>query len=350
MLACHTRRGLIISGLLVVGAALSTAVVLAQSGTPPPGGGAGRPRQTVPRTPGGHPDLQGVWSFATVTPMERPAELGEKVVLSEAEAADFEAASAQRSNRDFNVPAGNVGDYNNFWYDRGTSVLGNRRTSLITDPPDGRIPSLTPEAQQRVDAAAAARRGIGIDEPTPGGFVEDLGPGGLRVRCILGFNSGPPMTPGAYNNNVQIFQTATHVALHNEMVHNVRLVPIDGRPHLPSSVRQWVGDSRGRWDGDTLVIETTNFLRETTFRNSSARMQLVERFTRVDQETLHYEFTVSDSTTWTRPWTASVLMSRSAEPLYEYACHEGNYGLFGILGGAAAPTRGVTDAPIPRSK
>ena len=348
MLACLTLRGGIAGGL--AGAVLTTAVAVGQGGPGTPGARKARSSSTVPRMADGKPDLQGVWSFATVTPMERPSELGEKAVLSEAEAADFEAASAQRSNRDTNVPAGNVGDYNNFWYDRGTSVLGNRRTALITDPPDGRIPPLTAEAQQRVDAAASARRGIGVDEPTPGGFVEDLGSGGLRVRCILGFNSGPPMTPGAYNNNVQIFQTPTHVALHNEMVHNARIIPVDGRPHLPTDLRQWVGDSRGRWEGDTLVVATTNFLRETTFRNSSARMQLVERFTRVDQETLNYEFTVTDPTTWTRPWTASVLMSRSTEPLYEYACHEGNYGLFGILGGAAAPIAGSTRGVTPRSK
>ncbi len=347
MCVCLSLRAGIVGA--VAGAVLTTAVALGQGGPSAPGATKARPRSTVPRMPDGKPDLQGVWSFATVTPMERPSELGEKAVLSEAEAADFEATSARRSNRDTNVPAGNVGDYNNFWYDRGTSVLGNRRTSLITDPPDGRIPPLTAEAQRRVDEAAAARRGIGVDEPTPGGFVEDLGSGGLRVRCILGFNSGPPMTPGAYNNNVQVFQTPTHVALLNEMVHNARIIPVDGRPRLPAGLRQWVGDSRGHWDGDTLIVTTTNFLRETTFRNSSARMQLVERFTRVDEETLNYEFTVTDPTTWTKPWTASVLMSRSTEPVYEYACHEGNYGLFGILGGAAAPTVNP-GTPAPRSK
>lgn len=334
-------RGLVVGGL--VGCVVLTTVVVTGQGSAPSA------RGRVPRTADGKPDLQGVWSFATVTPLERPAELGNKAVLTEAEAAEFEAASAKRSNRDTNVPEGNVGDYNNFWYDRGTSVLGNRRTSLITDPPNGRIPPLTTEAQRQVDALAEARRGIGIDEPTPGGFVEDLGPGGLRVRCILGFNSGPPMTPGAYNNHVQIFQTPTHVALHNEMVHNARIVPVDGRPPLPSAIRQWVGDSRGRWEGDTLIIETTNFLRETNFRNSSARLHLVERFTRVDSDTLNYEFTVSDPTTWTAPWTASVLMSLSSEPLYEYACHEGNYGLFGILGGAA-DAKVTPSGPSSRSK
>jgi hypothetical protein len=288
-------------------------------------------KTAVPRTADGQPDLQGVWSFATVTPMERPKELGEKVVLTDEEAADFESQANQRNNRDTNVPAGNVGDYNNFWYDRGTKVIGDKRTALIVDPPDGRIPALTPQAQQKRAAVAEARKGIGADEPTDGGFVEDLGPGGLRVRCILGFNSGPPMTPGAYNNNVQIFQAPGYVALLNEMNHNARIVPLDGRPH--GKIRQWVGDSRGRWEGDTLVVETRNFLRETMFTNSSANLRLVERFTRQDANTLMYEFTVEDPTTWTRPWTAQIPMTK-AEVMYEYACHEGNYGLTNILSGA----------------
>jgi hypothetical protein len=288
-------------------------------------------KTAVPRTADGQPDLQGVWSFATVTPMERPKELGEKVVLTDEEAADFESQANQRNNRDTNVPAGNVGDYNNFWYDRGTKVIGDKRTALIVDPPDGRIPPLTPQAQQKRAAVTEARKGVGADEPTEGGFVEDLGPGGLRVRCILGFNSGPPMTPGAYNNNVQIFQAPGYVALLNEMNHNARIVPLDGRPH--GKLRQWVGDSRGRWEGDTLVVETRNFLRETMFTNSSANLRLVERFTRRDANTLMYEFTVEDPTTWTRPWTAQIPMTK-AEVMYEYACHEGNYGLTNILSGA----------------
>jgi hypothetical protein len=290
-------------------------------------------KTAVPRTADGQPDLQGVWSFATVTPMERPKELGEKVVLTDEEAADFESQAAQKNNRDTNVPAGNVGDYNNFWYDRGTKVIGDKRTALIVDPPDGRIPPLTPQAQQKRAAVTEARKGVGADEPTEGGFVEDLGPGGLRVRCILGFNSGPPMTPGAYNNNVQIFQAPGYVALLNEMNHNARIVPLDGRPH--GKIRQWVGDSRGRWEGDTLVVETRNFLRETMFTNSSANLRLVERFTRRDANTLTYEFTVEDPTTWTRPWTAQIPMTK-AEVMYEYACHEGNYGLTNILSGARA--------------
>ena len=295
----------------------------AKSGTPPP-------------TPWGQPDLQGTWDFRTVTPLERPAELAGKAVLTAAEAAEFEKGALVRSDRDRNVPAGNVGDYNQFWYDRGTEVAGTRRTSLIIDPPDGRIPALTPEAQKKKTAEAEARRGVDIDEPTPGGWLHDLGPGGLRVRCILGFNSGPPMTPSAYNNNVQLFQTPNYVVILNEMIHDARIVPLDGRPH--GTLRQWAGDSRGRWEGDTLIVDTVNFHAATLMTTSefSANMHLIERFRRIDADTLLYEFTVEDPATWTRPWTGQIPMKRSDDSIYEYACHEGNYSVNNILAGARA--------------
>ncbi len=292
-------------------------------------------RSSIPRTPWGHPDLDGVWDFRTVTPLERPKELAGKEVLTAAEVGDFQRQAAVRNNRDTNVPAGEVGDYNEFWYDRGSAVVGTNRSSLIIDPPDGRMPALTPEAAKKRQAEADARKGVGADRPTPGGFVEDLGPGGLRVRCILGFNAGPPMTPSAYNNNVQIFQTKEYVALLNEMVHDVRMIPMDGRPH--GTLRRWAGDSRGRWEGDTLVVDTVKFHRPTLMSGgqSSATMHLVERFRRVNAETLLYEFTIEDPTTWTKPWTAQIPMRKSKEPIYEYACHEGNYSMFTILAGAA---------------
>jgi hypothetical protein len=293
-------------------------------------------RGKLPRTADGHPDLQGVWNFSTVTPLERPNELGGKQVLDDEEAAEFEQKEASKADHDKNPPADIVGNYNEFWYDGNKKVVGTKRTSLIVDPADGRLPPLTPAAQQKDAAITEARRGIGRHEPTPGGWMEELGPGGLQVRCILGFNSGPPMTPAAYNQNVQIFQTAENVVLLNEMIHNARVVPMDGRPH--GKLRQWVGDSRGRWDGDTLVVDTTNFLRETAFLNgkTSPNLHLVERFTRVDADTLLYEFTVEDPTVWTRAWTAQIAMAKSEQGMYEYACHEGNYGLLGILGGARA--------------
>ena len=296
------------------------------------------PTWTPARTPWGEPDLQGVWDFRTITPMERPSELAERQVLTDEEAVNFEEKENRRQNRDLidpskgglNYPPGGVVPYNEFWYDRGTTVIASKRTSLIVDPPDGRIPPLTPEGQKRADARAADGREEQLGRPRADG-PEDLGVG---VRCILGFNSGPPMVPSAYNNIVQLLQTPGYVVLVNEMIHNARIVPLDGRPH--GNIRQWVGDSRGRWEGNTLVVDTTNFLGQTSFTGSSANLHLVERFTRAGADTLLYEFTVEDPTTWTRPWTAAVPMTQTQDHLYEYACHEGNYGMFGILGGARA--------------
>ncbi len=293
----------------------------------------------VPRTADGQPDLQGIWDFRTVTPMERPAEFGDKQVLTEQEAAEFERKAVESRNADTNRDkkqravvngTAETGDvalaYNDFWWDRGTKVIGTRRTSLIVDPPDGRIPLLTPEGKKRMEAQDVARE-------RPAWGPEDRSVG---ERCILGFNSGPPMAPGGYNQNVQIFQIPGSVVLLNEMVHNARVVPTDGRPHLSSSVRQWVGDSRGRWEGNTLVVDTTNFYNTTSFRGSSPNLHLTERFTRVDADTLLYEFTANDPTTWTRPWTVQIPMTKTDGPIYEYACHEGNYGMEGLLKGARA--------------
>jgi len=319
--------------------AFAVAAPLAQQGPPPaPSLAKKRPAAAkaskVARTPDGRPDLQGVWNYATVTPLERPDALRGKDVFSDDEAEEFARKETEKADHDRNPPADIVGNYNEFWYDGNKKVIPTKRTSLIVDPPDGRLPPQTAEADKRAATIAAARKGIGRHEPTPGGFVEDLGPGGLQVRCILGFNSGPPMTPAAYNQNVQIFQTRDNVVIYNEMVHNARIVPMDGRPH--GKLPQWVGDSRGRWDGETLVVETKNFKRETAFLNgrTTSKLHLIERFTRVDADTLMYEFTVNDPTVWTRPWTAQIPMSRSDEPIYEYACHEANHGLTGILGGA----------------
>ncbi len=293
-----------------------------------------------PRMPDGQFDLEGVWDFSTITPLERPGGLGNKQTFTDEEAVAFEREENQRQNRDLidsrkgsaQYLPGSVIPYNEFWYERGSKIIGDKRTSLIVDPPDGRIPPLTPEAQQRLDAQAAIAR----DEQL--GLVRADSPQSrsLADRCILGFNAGPPMTPGAYNNYVQITQSTGLVTLLVEMVHDVRVIPVDGRPHLPSSIRQYKGDSRGRWEGRTLVIETKSFLRETAFRGSSANLHLIERFTRIDADTLLYEFTVDDPKTWTKPWTAAIPMKRADAPIYEYACHEGNYALRNILAGARA--------------
>ena len=259
-----SHRRLASTGVLLVVTALVSLTpmpVAAQASSSGPRvsseGKAGSP----PRTPWGEPDIQGIWDFRTVTPMERPEKFAGKEFLTDAEAVELEQLDAQ-NNVDRAPRAGNPGTYNQFWMDRGTKVIATRRTSLIVDPPGGKIPPLTPEAKKRQAELTAARRGVDGRRAEAGAWLEDVP---ISVRCIVGFNSGPPMYPAAYNNNVQLFQTPGYVAIFNEMGPSVRIVPLDGRPHLASHIRQWLGDSRGRWDGDTLVVETTNFLRETAF-------------------------------------------------------------------------------------
>ncbi len=311
-------------------------------------GVAGAQGTEVPRTPWGAPDLQGIWDRQTLTPFQRPRELGEKAVFTAEEAAVFESRVtealaavdvrvAPRDTAENNETAETIGNYNDFWFDAGATTVETRRTSLVFDPPDGRVPPLTAEAEETQAALLAARAGVNRHEPTPGGFVDDLGPGRYAVRCLVGFNTGPPMVPGAYNQNVQVFQTEDTVVLFNEMIHDARVIPIDGRDRLDNGIRQWLGSSRARWDGDTLVIETTNFRGETSFMNglSDANLHLTERLTRASETTLLYEVTVSDPSVWTQPWTYELPMKRIDGPLFEYACHEGNYGLYNILAGAA---------------
>ena len=301
-----------------------------------------------PRTPDGHPDLQGVWDFRNVIPLERPSQYAGKEFLTDQEAVEFTKLASQLLDMDrrdedqtnagttaLTVRAPSVVNgapasadlaraYNDFWWDYGKTFVGRKRTSLIVDPADGRIPPLTPEGQKRADefAERRARAAAGPEDRSVG------------ERCLMGFNAGPPMLPGAYNNNMQLFQTPDYVAIVTEMVHNARIVPLDGRRHL--STPQWSGSSRGRWEGETLVVETSNFHDATSFPSSSPTMHLVEKFSRVDSDTLLYEFTVSDPTTWTRSFTAQVPMRKSDEQLYEYACHEGNYAMAGLLKAARA--------------
>jgi len=277
------------------------------------------------------PNVEGVWTFSTLTPLERPAEFAGKPELSAGEAAAYERRLIEQNNRDrrdsSSAEADLGGAYNEFWWDRGThlaTVRGRTLTSLIVDPPDGRIPPLTPEGQRRADTRAADRR----DHPGDGPESRSLG-----ERCLM-FNAGPPMVSGPYNNYVQIFQFPGYVVILNEMIHDARLVPLDGSPHPPASIRRWQGDSRGRWEGNTLVVDTTNFTDKTNFRGADDKLHLVERFTRVDNQTLLYEFTVDDPTAFTRPWTVALPMTRTADRVFEYACHEGNYAMEGILRGA----------------
>lgn len=275
----------------------------------------------IPRLANGLPDLQGTWDFRTITPLQRPVELGTKATLTPEEAAAFEAAQVELRNRDNFTDTSQTGDYNDFWYDRGTQLDGDVRTSLIIAPDNGRIPELTEAAQaRRTERIEQARLNRGI-EVRP-----------LSERCIMGFNSGPPMIPSAYNNNVQLVQTEEHVLIHNEMVHNARIVRMNDSEHR-ASPRKWEGDSIGYWDGDTLVVETRNFARATSFGNSSENLALTERFWRIDANTIAYEFTIEDDTTWTEPWTVMFTMVKAEEPIYEYACHEGNYSMAGIMAG-----------------
>jgi hypothetical protein len=279
------------------------------------------PSDDIPRLANGQPDIQGTWDFRTITPFQRPEDLADIDVLTEAQAAAFEDAENERRDRDNFTDTSTTGDYNQFWYDRGTEILDDGRTSLIVDPAHGRIPTLTDAARNRNQLRRdAAQEAAGV-EVRP-----------LSERCIMGFNSGPPMIPSAYNNNVQLVQTEDFVLIHNEMVHNIRPVKMNATAHLEVP-RKWEGDSIGHWEGDTLIIETRNFARETAFGNSSANMQLMEKFWMIDADTLGYEFTISDPTTWEAPWTVMFPMRRTADPIYEYACHEGNYSMAGILGG-----------------
>ena len=291
--------------------------------------------QEAPETAWGAPDLQGVWDFRTITPLQRPSDLGDKEFLTEEEAAEREARAVQRDQELLERGAqrteagGSIGAYNNFWMDRGTRDVGTRRTSLIVDPPNGRLPIATERGQAR---NAMGRGSFGAYIPASYTALSNAD------RCMMGFNAGPPITPGGYNQNVQIFQTPDEVVLLTEMVHTVRVIPIDdARPAIHDDrLAQWSGVSRGYWDGDTLVVETTNFDEERNWRGTSATMRLVERFTRVDEETLEYEYTVNDPLTWVRPWTVNLPMVKNDLPLFEYACHEGNYSMETMLTGARA--------------
>ena len=293
---------------------------------------------TPPRTPWSDPDLQGIWDFRTLTPLERPSELAGKEFLTDEEAAVFTQGlfftnwdNREGADKAFGLDSDIEHGSNQFWMDFGTALTDDNRTSLIIDPPDGRIPWV--EGREGSGGYGDAFSG------RPPAGPEDRA---LPERCLMGLNSGPPMRPGAYNQNVQVFQIPGYVVLLNEMIHNARIVPLDGRPH--GTIPQWVGDSRGHWDGDTLVVETTNFLRETHFEGSSANLHLVERFTRVGAESLVYEFTVEDPRMWTRRWTVQIPMRRTDGPIYEYACHEGNYGLVNQLAGARAQEKVAEEA------
>jgi hypothetical protein len=299
----------------------------------------------VPRGRDGHPDLSGNWTYATLTTLERPREFGTKAFLTAEEAAEYEKKTLivqDRDRRDGEGPEGRGSDgrtdvdraYGQAWWEYGSKIVGTRRTSLIIDPPDGRIPALTPDGERR----ALDKRGLwtannDYEGGARGTSLDSYADRPLQERCLGWTVTGPPMIPGAYNNNLAIYQNADHVVVVNEMVHEHRMIPLDGRQQIASPIRMWMGSSRGRWDGDTLIVTTANF-RPMVFRSASDKLRLTEKFLRVDADTLLYEFTVDDPLTWTKPWTAQFPMTRMNEPVYEYACHEGNYSLPNILKGA----------------
>ena len=307
--------------------------------------------QSAPRTAWGDPDLRGVWDYWTFTPLERPAEFDGRERLTDEEAATVASeGNAAALARDAQPPpAGGVGAYGQaVWTDRARATALTQ-SSLLVDPPDGRIPGLTPEARAATEAHERAgvppvrlrARGISTDGPDFRGTAE---------RCLLGFSTGPPILPGGYNNNLQIFQVPGYVVLLHEMVHDVRVIPLDGRPPLASTIRQWLGSSRGHWEGDTLVIETTNFTGKTgafntTFESwgSAENLHLTERLTWMSADTVEYEFTVNDPSTFTRAFTGRFPLHHTDGPLYEYACHEGNHGMMNMLTGGRSEEE--TDLP-----
>jgi hypothetical protein len=337
-----TQRFLAALGALVTGAAVAfLALIPLGAQTSSKATNSEAKTWTAPRTADGHPDISGIWSHNSATPLERPKELADRKFLTEDEVAALKKAGSELFNGDTDAAFGDsvflaalrsvkqgkkeftstdtTGNYNHFWLvDREF----DNRTSLVVDPPDGRIPALTPAAEQRKAAEAEHRKLHPFDGP------EDLN---LSLRCISG---SVPMLGAGYNNYYQIVQGAGYVAVDMEMRHDIRMIPTDGRPHMSPNVGQWLGDPRGRWEGDTLVVDSTNFLRRSDFRVAGdENMHLTERFTRVAPDTLKYEIRVDDPTTYTKPWTAVLYMKNSKDQIYEYACHEGNEAMFGTLHG-----------------
>ena len=294
---------------------------------------------TPARTPDGQPDLQGFWTNSTYTPLQRPNGVTKEFYTAE-EAAQIEKQAAERESEQ--TTPGTIADvhydFTQFGLDRNQSTHASTvRTSMIVDPSDGKLPPVTADGQKRQADRAAERRRMGAT-------TDDVRNMPVGTRCIIMAGSGPPMMPTAYNSNYQIVQAPGYVMILTEMIHDVRIIPLDGRPQLPQNVRQWIGSSRGRWEGDTLVVETANFNGKNPFQNSSEDMRVTERFTRLDADTIDYKFTVEDEKTWARPWTASLSLRKAVGPIFEHACHEGNYGVANTLAGARAEDKRAAEA------
>ena len=324
------KRGLLVSvstaAVMVAAAWLMPTAVAGQS---PAAKAPAAKSYTPPRTADGQPDLQGIWDYRSVTPLQRPAEFATKATLTDAEIAEYEktrGAALDKDRRDGGAAADVARAYNDFWWDYGKKVVG-QQTSLIVDPPDGKLPPLTADGQKRAESRRVFQTTNAREEGGVGRSFDSWLDRPLGERCILWGVAGPPMAPGPYNNNVLLIQSKDWVVIYNEMIHEHRMVPLDGRPHADANIRMWQGDSRGHWEGNSLVVETTNFNDKRNFQGSSENMRLIERFTRVAADTLVYEYTVDDPSMFTKQWTVRLPMAKNAEPIYEYACHEGNYAL-----------------------
>jgi hypothetical protein len=332
------QRTVVSVGALTVPIALALLTTAPVAGQAPPAaaktnvaktnGGAPKP-YVQPRTPDGQPDLQGFWTNSTYTPLERPNGVTKEFYTpEEAAAAEKRAAEREADQTEPGTIADVHYDFTQFGLDKSQSTFARSlRTSQIVDPPNGKLPPLTAEGQKRVADRAAARKAMG----GPYDAVENMP---IGSRCIIMAGAGPPMQNTGYNNNFQIVQGPGYVMLLVEMIHDVRIIPLDGRPQPPKNVRHWMGVSRGRWDGNALVVETTNFNGKNPFRGASENLKVTERFTRTSADTIDYRFTVEDPSTWERPWTAEMPVQRSQGPIFEHACHEGNYSIANILAGA----------------
>jgi hypothetical protein len=284
---------------------------------------------TVARTPDGQPDLQGYWTNSSYIPLERPNNVTKEFYTEQEFVAATKAAAERESEQ---TEPGTVADvhydFTQFGLDRSQSALAKSlRTSMIIDPPNGKLPPLTTEGQKRAADRAAERKRMGATTDA----VQNMP---LGTQCLIMAGSGPPMMPAGYNSNYQIVQGPGYAMILVEMIHDARIIPLDGRPPLPEPQRQWMGDPRGHWEGDTLVIETTNLNGKNPFRGSSENMRVTERLTRVSADTIMYRFTVEDPSTWTKPFTAEMAMTKTVGPIFEHACHEGNYGVMNTLAGA----------------
>jgi hypothetical protein len=309
---------------------LATAPVTGQAPSSGGRGAAGAQRTyTPPRTPDGQPDLQGFWNNGTYTPLERPKNVTRPFYTRE-EAIEVvkRAAASEAEQTEPGTIADVHYDFTQFGLDRSQGTLAvSLRTSMIVDPSDGKLPPLSAEGRRRAAELEEATRRMG-------GRWDAAENNQLDDRCIIMSRSGPPMLPGTYNNNYQIVQALGYVMILVEMIHDARIIPLDGRAQPSTNLRQWMGTSRGRWEGNTLVVETTNFNGKNPLEGSSENMRVTERFTRVDEETIRYQFTIEDASTWTRPWSAELDMKKTIGPIFEHACHEGNYGLYNTLAGA----------------